>query len=89
MYQILKASSMLRVKILPLLFFFLRFSKGTGSRAYFYSSFLAYFLGLVLTVVILHVFKSAQPALLYLVPACLGSALLVALVRGEISDLFK
>ncbi|XP_066931604.1 minor histocompatibility antigen H13-like [Clytia hemisphaerica] len=64
-------------------------SKGTGSRAYFYSSFIAYFLGLVLTVVILHVFKSAQPALLYLVPACLGSALLCALVRGEISELFK
>ena len=64
-------------------------SKGTGSRAYFYASFIAYFLGLVLTVVVLHVFKSAQPALLYLVPACVGSALLCALVRGEISELFK
>lgn len=63
--------------------------KEDGSRAYFYGSFIAYFLGLVLTVVILHVFKSAQPALLYLVPACIGSALLVALVRGEVSELLK
>lgn len=64
-------------------------SKNNGSRAYFYASFIAYFLGLVLTVVILHVFKSAQPALLYLVPACVGSALLVALVKGELSLLFQ
>ena len=74
------------------LFYFISFllnSKATGSRAYFYASFIAYFLGLVTTVVILHVFKSAQPALLYLVPACVGSALLCALVRGEIQELFK
>ncbi len=33
-------------------------------------------------------FKAAQPALLYLVPACLGSSLLTALVRGEMKSLF-
>jgi len=63
-------------------------SNGT-SRAYFYASYVAYFLGLSFTVLIMHVFKSAQPALLYLVPACLGSALLTALVRGELGLLFK
>ena len=31
----------------------------------------------------MHVFKHAQPALLYLVPACLGAPLLVALFRYE------
>jgi len=33
-------------------------------------------------------FESAQPALLYLVPACLGSSLLTAVVRGELKELF-
>lgn len=64
-------------------------SKGTSSRAYFYASYIAYFLGLATTILVLHFFKSAQPALLYLVPACVGSALLVALVKGEITDLIK
>lgn len=36
----------------------------------------------------MHVFKTAQPALLYLVPACLGTPILLALVRGELKNLF-
>ncbi|WAR22921.1 HM13-like protein [Mya arenaria] len=60
-----------------------------GSRVYFYASFLAYFLGLLLTILVMHFFKHAQPALLYLVPACIGVPVLVALVRGEIKPLFK
>lgn len=68
---------------------YFNFSRNEGSRAYFYASYIAYFLGLVLTVLVMHVFKSAQPALLYLVPACVGSALLTALARGEISQLIK
>ena len=35
----------------------------------------------------MHIFKHAQPALLYLVPACIGVPLFVALVRVEIKDL--
>ena len=34
------------------------------------------------------VWEAAQPALLYLVPACLGSSLLCAVVRGELKELF-
>jgi minor histocompatibility antigen H13 len=34
-------------------------------------------------------FQAAQPALLYLVPACLGSSLLCAAVRGEMKELFE
>ncbi|GAB1598495.1 minor histocompatibility antigen H13-like isoform X1 [Argonauta hians] len=60
-----------------------------GSRTYFYSSFLAYFLGLVATIFVMHVFKHAQPALLYLVPACIGVPVSVALLRGEVKDLFS
>ena len=37
----------------------------------------------------MHIFKAAQPALLYLVPSCLGLPMLVALVRGDISDLLR
>ncbi|CAB3987405.1 Minor histocompatibility antigen H13 [Paramuricea clavata] len=55
---------------------------------YFYLTMVAYFLGLVLTVLVMHVFKAAQPALLYLVPACLGAPVLLALVKGEIKNLF-
>ncbi|XP_052776802.1 minor histocompatibility antigen H13-like [Mya arenaria] len=64
-------------------------SQKKGSRVYFYASFLAYFLGLLLTILVMHFFKHAQPALLYLVPACIGVPVLVALVRGEIKPLFK
>merc|ERR1711915_804102 len=34
--------------------------------------FIAYLAGLLLTIFVMHVYKHAQPALLYLVPACLG-----------------
>ncbi|KAI8419737.1 hypothetical protein MSG28_008419 [Choristoneura fumiferana] len=40
-------------------------------------------------VMIMHVFKHAQPALLYLVPACLGTPLALALLRGDINALFN
>ncbi|XP_055919369.1 minor histocompatibility antigen H13 [Eupeodes corollae] len=58
------------------------------SRIYFYSTLAAYFMGLMATIFVMHVFKHAQPALLYLVPACMGTPLLVALIRGEIKPLF-
>ncbi|XP_035667535.1 minor histocompatibility antigen H13-like isoform X1 [Branchiostoma floridae] len=54
------------------------------SKLYFYCSFIAYFVGLLVTIFIMHVFKHAQPALLYLVPACVGAPLFVALVKGEL-----
>lgn len=60
-----------------------------NSHIYFYSCFIAYFVGLLTTVLVMHVFKAAQPALLYLVPACLGTPMLLALTRGEIVDLLK
>jgi minor histocompatibility antigen H13 len=60
-----------------------------GIKVYFYSGFLAYVLGLGTTIAVMHIFKAAQPALLYLVPSCLGLPLFMALVRGDISDLFK
>lgn len=55
---------------------------------YFYCTMLAYFMGLMATILVMHIFKHAQPALLYLVPACMGTPLLMALVRGELRTLF-
>ena len=60
-----------------------------ASKVYFCTGFLAYILGLGTTIAVMHIFKAAQPALLYLVPSCLGLPLFVALIRGDISDLFK
>ena len=58
-------------------------------KPYFHSSLVAYVLGLALTLYIMIAFNAAQPALLYLVPACLGSSLLCAVVRGELKKLFE
>ena len=69
-----------------------------------YDSISAYLAGLLLTIFVMHVYKHAQPALLYLVPACLGRTpaellayhlallgvpLFLALVRGDIKSMFQ
>merc|ERR1712176_1248133 len=59
-----------------------------GSQKYVLATFIAYIAGLVATIFVMHVYKHAQPALLYLVPACLGAPFLMALVSGEIKALF-
>ncbi|XP_055044945.1 minor histocompatibility antigen H13 isoform X3 [Misgurnus anguillicaudatus] len=60
-----------------------------NTRTYFYTSFLAYIFGLGLTIFVMHTFKHAQPALLYLVPACVGFPVLVALIKGELTEMFS
>ncbi|XP_067904685.1 minor histocompatibility antigen H13 [Heterodontus francisci] len=60
-----------------------------NSRTYFYTSFLAYVFGLGLTIYVMHTFKHAQPALLYLVPACIGFPVIVAMVKGELTEMFR
>lgn len=57
------------------------------SKPYFHSALLAYVLGLGTTLFVMIQFNAAQPALLYLVPACLGSSFLCAVVRGEVKEL--
>ncbi|RWS04059.1 minor histocompatibility antigen H13-like protein [Dinothrombium tinctorium] len=59
------------------------------SYTYFYASFFAYVVGLVLTIVVMTIFKHAQPALLYLVPACIGFPLALALLKGDIKTMFE
>ncbi|XP_073930609.1 minor histocompatibility antigen H13 isoform X1 [Castor canadensis] len=60
-----------------------------NTHTYFYTSFAAYIFGLGLTISIMHIFKHAQPALLYLVPACIGFPILVALAKGEVTEMFR
>jgi minor histocompatibility antigen H13 len=60
-----------------------------NTNFYFYATFLAYIAGLLTTIFVMHVYKHAQPALLYLVPACLGVPLFLGLVRGDIKSMFS
>lgn len=56
---------------------------------YFHSVFWGYVLGLVATILVMNVFKAAQPALLYIVPTVLGSTFLHAASRGEVLQVFR
>lgn len=58
-------------------------------KTYFYASLVGYFLGMLVTLAMLLIFKHGQPALLYLVPGVLGSLWLTGLARGEIKQMWK
>ncbi len=58
--------------------------RGRWPKPYFYSTLVAYVAGLVTTIVVMHTFKAAQPALLYLSPACVSAPVLCALAKGEL-----
>ncbi|KAG2342885.1 hypothetical protein BDR05DRAFT_885392 [Suillus weaverae] len=63
--------------------------KGTFRKRYFYATLAAYITGLVTTMTVMHVFGQAQPALLYLSPACILTLFGVGIVRGELGDVWK
>ena len=52
-------------------------------KPYFYSNIIFYALGLYVTLYVMNTFKAAQPALLYLVPACLGASVGAAVSTGS------
>ena len=54
---------------------------------FFKVNLLFYGIGLATTTWVMYTFQAAQPALLYLVPACLFSALATGLVQGEFKSL--
>lgn len=58
-------------------------------KPYFTWGIVAYTLGLMVTIAVMHVFKAGQPALLYLCPAIAGSTLLVAYMRAELAVLYS
>ena len=57
-------------------------------KPFFYTVIVNYLLGLVATAAAMHYMNTAQPALLYLVPFTTVSVGLVALVKGNIKELF-
>ncbi|TMS37760.1 hypothetical protein L596_004627 [Steinernema carpocapsae] len=59
------------------------------SRYYFYITMFAYAFGLLVTMGVMHYFKAAQPALLYLVPSCVLCPLIVAWFHGEHKELWN
>jgi len=75
---------------LALRYDFHRYTKSSSKRSftkpYFYATLAAYILGLATTMAVMHVFGKAQPALLYLSPACILSFFVTALARGELKD---
>uniref|UniRef100_A0A915M5I6 Signal peptide peptidase n=1 Tax=Meloidogyne javanica TaxID=6303 RepID=A0A915M5I6_MELJA len=62
---------------------------GQKKRYYCWVTIFAYAFGLFVTMGVMHYFKAAQPALLYLVPSCLLLPLGFAALRGEFSDLWN
>jgi len=56
-------------------------------KPFFYGNIIAYAFGLFVTVFVMYYFQAAQPALLYLVPACLGASLIVSYSLGAFNEL--
>jgi minor histocompatibility antigen H13 len=54
------------------------------SKTYFSATFVGYVLGLATTIFVMHTFQAAQPALLYLVPFCIGTSLVTALHQSQL-----
>jgi len=61
---------------------FTRF-KTNFPKPYFHATLFAYIAGLATTMAVMHIFRAAQPALLYLSPACSGAVAITAVARGE------
>lgn len=59
------------------------------AKPYFWAWIGGYILGILVTVGVMMAFKKGQPALLYLVPGCLGSVLAWAFVRGELNLIYS
>ncbi|TFK44672.1 peptidase A22B, signal peptide peptidase [Crucibulum laeve] len=70
-----------------------RFTSGAQKdgfrKPYFYASLSAYVLGLLTTMTVMHTFGKAQPALLYLSPACILSFVITGSIRGELRDVWN
>merc|ERR1712192_43691 len=57
-------------------------------RGYFLPGLISYSLGLLATMVVLEITGAGQPALLYLVPCTLGTALTAGYCRGDLLSLW-
>lgn len=62
---------------------------GGFPKTYFHSSLVGYVTGMICTLSVMHIYGHAQPALLYLVPAVLGSLWGTALIRGDLKTMWE
>ncbi|KAL9234810.1 hypothetical protein vseg_009636 [Gypsophila vaccaria] len=68
----------------------LRFDVSRGKESqYFKSAFFGYALGMILTIFVMNWFQAAQPALLYIVPAVIGSLALHVIWNGDVKPLME
>jgi len=58
-------------------------------RGYFPATVVAYAIGLAMANIAVYVMRMGQPALLYLVPCCLGTMVYLGWRRGELSELWN
>ncbi|ODV87074.1 hypothetical protein CANARDRAFT_5631 [[Candida] arabinofermentans NRRL YB-2248] len=58
-------------------------------KPYFTCALISYAIGLITTIIVLHVYKHGQPALLYLSPALLISIVGMAIKKGDLKNLLK
>lgn len=58
------------------------------AKPYFQATLIAYVAGLAVTMGVMHFTKAAQPALLYLSPACISAVGLCAFRRGEFKQMW-
>ena len=58
-------------------------------KSYFTACMIGYFIAIIATIIVMLVFEHGQPALLYLVPGCIISVLLVAVIGGEYAELWE
>jgi signal peptide peptidase-like protein 2B len=68
-----------------------RLSQETCSKnvGYFIPAVIAYGVGLAMANIAVYVMQMGQPALLYLVPCCLGTIVFLGWKRGELLDLWQ
>ena len=62
---------------------------GNFPKPYFHAGLVGYSIGMLCTLGIMHAFKHAQPALLYLVPGVLISLWGTALVKGDVKTMWE
>ncbi len=63
-------------------------TRRSSSKLYFNVSFIAYILALFITILILQIFKHGQPALLYIVPLCIGFPLITSMICKDWTAMF-
>ena len=64
-------------------------SFSNASKPYFWASMIGYLVAILATILVMFIFNHGQPALLYLVPGCIGSVLLCGFMRKEVSDIWN